>query len=257
MCNPRQIQVQATRRLAEAWDHEVRRQVNLQGTAVGRAAVRERLAGNVGAPVLAALEHVLANLDDWRETDDGFRHDLDNGYVLYRPDTGELEIVAELAADVDATGTAIATVRAAVDEELTADGSARYYDDEWGGYTEERARGLAGENAQRALDEAASERRAQAGAVAAAAVEDDVAGRAAREAEETLRRLTTDRGIQLERAAAELLAETGVQARIAFNQALAQAYRDALLAYARSRRAQNLRTSRNGGVLSVQFEMEV
>ena len=257
MCNPRQIQVQATRRLAEAWDQEVRRQVRLHGVAVGRAAVRERLAGNVGAPVLTALEHVLANLDGWRETDDGFRRDLDGGYVLYRPDTGDLEIVAEVTSDVDATGTAVTTIQVAVDNDVTAESSADYYDDGWGGFTEERAQRLAGENVERALDDAAAELRAQAGADAAATVDADVTARATHGAEQELDRVRVERGVQLDRDAEGLLAEIGVQARAVFNQALAQAYRDAILAYARSRRAQNVRTSRHGRVLSVQFEVEV
>ncbi|MBA2324629.1 MAG: molecular chaperone DnaJ, partial [Pseudonocardiales bacterium] len=37
MCNPRRVRVRATRQLAQAWQHEVRRSATRIGTAVGEA----------------------------------------------------------------------------------------------------------------------------------------------------------------------------------------------------------------------------
>jgi hypothetical protein len=72
-----------------------------------------------------------------------------------------------------------------------------------------------------------------------------------------LEQLAGERSMGLDRAAAAVLASIGVQGRAFLNQALAQAYRDAILAFARSRRAEGIRMSESGGVLDIEFEMEI
>jgi hypothetical protein len=228
MCNPRRIQVRASRRLAEAWDQEVRRQVTLHGQAVGRAAVREDLSGTVGRPVLTCLDRVLARTDGWREVAGGYRHDVAGGYVLYHSDTGELE----------------------------AEGSGRYFDDNWGGFTEERARETAAAEAQRALDQAAADRVASERERADAEAGTEIQTEAERQARASLDRAMAERGELLASAAAQELAAVGARGRSVFNPVLAEAYRDAILAFARSRHAEGVRTASNGGVLTIQFEVE-
>jgi len=256
MCNPRRVQVRAARRLAEAWDQEVRRQVTLHGQAVGRASVRENLAGTVGRPVLACMDRVLDELDGWQATDDGYRHDVDGGYVMFRTDTYELEIVAEQTSQVRGEGEAATTVRAAVDDDLEAEGTGRYYDDEWGGFTERRARQAAEAEAQRALDQAAADRIAAARELADAGAGDEVRAAAERQAQEALARAVAAREEQLTSIAADRLAAVGVAGRAVANQALARMTQEAILTYARSRHAEGVRMSSSGGVLSIQFEME-
>ena len=184
MCNPRRVRVKATRQLAEAWDHEVRRQVTLGGRAVGRAAVREQVADRLGRPVLATLDDALAGLDGWQAVDDGYRIDLDGGYAQYHSDTGELEIVAELAEDIQAQGEAAATVRAEVEALIEAQGTGRYYDDGWGGLTEQTARRDAEADAQRALERVAAERTSQAKQAAESGAGQQVRARAEAAAQE-------------------------------------------------------------------------
>jgi hypothetical protein len=256
VCNPRRVQVHATRRLAEAWDQEVRRQVTLHGQAVGRAAVREQLAGTVGRPVLASLERVLEQADGWYEADGGYRHDADGGYVIYHPDTMELEIVAELSSEVQGAGEASTEVRGTVDDVLDVEGTGRYYDDGWGGFTEERARTAAEADAQRALQQAAADRIAEARSLADAGADAEVQAAAEGQAREALAASIAAREEQLRLGAADRLTTVGVQARALFNVALAQGYRDAIVAYAHSRHAEGLQMTRNGDVLTIQFEME-
>lgn len=256
MCNPRRVRVQATRQLAEAWDHEVRRQVTLGGRAVGRAAVREQVAERLGRPVLATLDNALAGLDGWQAVDDGYRIDLDGGYAQYHSDTGELEIVAELAEDIQAQGEAAATVRAEVEALIEAQGTGTYYDDGWGGLTEQTARRDAEADAQRALERVAAERTSQAKQAAESGAGQQVRARAEAAAQEALAAATAARVQQLQRAAGERLAMVGVQARGRFNQAVARAAHTAILAYARTRRAQGLRVEEREGTVTIQFEME-
>ena len=256
MCNPRRIRVRASRRLSESWDQEVRRQVTLHGQAVGRASVRERMADTLGRPVLVALDRVLDGLDGWRQVDNGYRHDVDGGYVIYHADTSELEIVAERHTDVEAAGEAAVTVQGGVDETVDAEGVGRYYDDGWGGYTKDTARRDAQANAQQELERAAAERVARRRAELESGAADDLMAQAQESAQAALTAATAARTAQLEQDAMQQLTNVGVQARALFNQALAQAYRDAILTFARSRQAQGLRVSQTGGVLDIEFEME-
>jgi hypothetical protein len=267
MCNPRRIRVEATRQLVEAWSHEVRRQVTLHGEAVGRAEVRQPLGSMLGAPVLATLERVLQDHEGWREVPEGFRLDLEGGYVVYHADTRELETVAELRTQVSAEQEATTSVGGVVTETLHVEGEGRYYDDSWGGYTEQTARrdaeqdarrrlADAEQDARRRLADAAAERLARARQEAEAAAQEETEARARAAAEEALSRARSAAQADLDRAAAERLEVIGARAQEALNGVLALAYRDAILAYARSRRAAGLEVSEADGVLRIEFEME-
>jgi hypothetical protein len=257
MCNPRRIRVRATARLAEAWDQEVLRQVTLHGAATGRAAVRESMSARLGAPVLSTLDRVLDGLEGWHQQDDGYRHDLDGGYVHYHAGTGDLEIVAELTADVQAAGEARTTVRGSVEDDLDVEGVGTYYDDGWGGYNEDTARRDAQANADSELEQARAERISRARADLEAAAAGGVHSQAEDAARTALAGVTAARAAELDREAIQRLTTVGVQGRALFQQAVGLACRDTILAYARSRHAEGVRVSGGGGVLDIEFEMEM
>jgi hypothetical protein len=258
MCNPRRVRVRATRELAEAWAQEVRRQVTRTGRAAGEARVRESLADSVGGPTLAALTDVLARIGGWTELPDGtFTHDLDGGVLIFDPATRELEITAMVSAEVSVTGEASTTVDAQVSGTIEAEGEGVYYDDGWGGYTAETAQQDAERNLSAAMDEALRRRREHASREADAVAGDAVQREAAARAEMAFAAATAAREDELRRTAVDRLMAVGVQGRALFHTALAEAYRDAILAYARSRRASNLHHSEQDGVLDIEFELEV
>jgi hypothetical protein len=250
--------VRATRELAEAWAQEVRRQATRAGRAVGEARVRESLADSVGGPTLAALTDVLARTSGWTELPDGtFARELAGGTLTFDPDTRELEITASVSAEVSVTEEAATTVDARVSETVEAEGEGIYYDDGWGGRTERTAQREAERNASIAIEEALRRRREQASREAEAAAGDAVEREAAARAEAAFTAAAARREDELRRMAADRLTAVGVEARALFNAALAEAYRDAILAYARSRRASNLHHSEREGVLDIEFELEV
>jgi hypothetical protein len=258
MCNPRRVRVRATRELAHAWEQEIRRTVTRTGETTGEARVREPLADSVGAPALAALAGVLTRLPGWEEDEDGvFRHALHGGSLSYDPATRELEITARVSGRVTATGEAATVVRAEVHDTVEAEGVGTYYDDDWGGYTEETATRAAEQDLARALDAAGRERLAEETARAeeraGAAAESGAAARA----DGALSAAVEARNRELRAEAQELLIAVGVEGRNLFHQALAEAYRDALLAYARSRGAERLSVREDGGVLEIEFDLRV
>lgn len=258
MCNPRRIRVRATRELAEAWEQEVRRQVTRRGEAVAEARVREPLESSVGRPTVAALVAVLSRTDGWEEDSDGvFRHQLAGGEIAFYPDTRELEIIARESAEVSSVGEAVRVVRAEAAGTVEAEGVGTYYDDGWGGITRDDAQRMAEQDLERALAEAARTRRTQASQAADAQAGDAVQEDAVRRADTAFTAATAARTEELRRRAAESLTAVGIEGRNLFHHALAEAYRDAILAYARARHADNIRCSDRGGVVEIEFELQV
>src|SRR5581483_2382732 len=99
------------------------RTVQVQGRVAGEARARRPLATSMADPVFRDLEAELASgADGWQETADGFRLDLDGGYLVYHVADRSLEIVARLEEDVVAEGTAVETVRGVLTGTATAEG---------------------------------------------------------------------------------------------------------------------------------------
>lgn len=259
MCNPRRVRVRASRQLAQAWSHQVRRSVTRSGAVVGEARMREPLGATVGGPALAALESVLLDIEGWEqdEEDGTFRYQLDGGLVVYYPDTHELEISASASAQVEVSGDAETTVGGELTGDVSAEGVGVYYDDGWGGITRADAERAAEADAERALDEAARTQEAQEAQLAEQRVGDAVTAEATAAADAALETATAARVEELRAEATRRLTAIGVQGRNVFNQALAHAYRNAILAYARSRGVEEIRETNRGGVVDIEFEMQV
>jgi FtsH ternary system-associated peptide len=259
MCNPRRVRVRATRQLAQSWEQEVRRTVTRSGAAVAEARVREPLAATIGAPALAALEAVLSSAPGWEhdESDDTYRHPLDGGMVIYHAATRELEIVATASEDVEVSADAVTRVAGNLGGTVEAEGVGTYYDDNWGGLTHETAERAAHEAAERALDAAVREREAQQRADAEEHEGDAVAALAAERAEAALAAARAERADALRAVAAARLTAIGIQGRNLFHQVLAQGYGNAILAYARSRRAEGITRTERDGIVSIEFELQV
>jgi hypothetical protein len=255
MCNPRRVRVTATQQLAEAWEHEVTRVVTLTADVVGVASMRERLDESIGAPTLVMLESVLSQAEGWQEFGDSFRHGLDGGYIAYHPETGELEIVAQLSDTVSAAGSASHLVGGELHETIEVTGTGTYYDDNWGGITEQDAHTEAERDAQQLLSLRRQEIIDAARDDQAGRLTDELDAEASERARLELQRTAAQRHEQLREQARARLIALGVQGRNLFHIALAEAYREAILAYARSRGAQGLVCQQNDGVLEIEFEL--
>ncbi|MBO3747499.1 hypothetical protein J5X84_15585 [Streptosporangiaceae bacterium NEAU-GS5] len=235
----------------------MRRRVTLRGTAHGEARIREPLGTSLGAPTLAALPAALAHAEGWRREEHRYVHSLEGGYVAYLPESREIEIVATGQRGVEAAGDAGMLLRGELTETFEAEGEGVYYTDGEGGHTPASARRVAETRAQHALDHQVRDALHAAQEAAelreAAALESDAGSRARNE----LDRRTAEVSEELRRDAALRLEAVGVQARNAFHRVLAVAYRDAILAYARSRGALGVVCAERDGVVDIQFELEV
>ncbi|WIM99413.1 molecular chaperone DnaJ [Actinoplanes oblitus] len=255
MCNPRRIQVSATRHLAQEWERQLERVVQRSAEVLGEARIAENLGASLGRPTLIALERVLERSPAWRRDGETYRLELDGGYVAYHLDRRELEIVAQVRDRIAATGRAATRVSGSIDTEVSASGEGVYYDDGWGRLTPADARREARRNLAENLDRAEETERLRAYAAAEREHGGDLEAAAGQEADA---KLAHDRAVvsaELRRKAAALITEVGAAGRAAFHAVLAEAYRDAIMAYARVRGATNLVMTEENGVVDIQFEI--
>lgn len=241
MCNPRRVEVTATRQVRESWEREVRRVEQVTGTLCGEARIRQALDDSLGGPALMALQTLLANgFAGWTEqADGGYRHDVEGGHVLYHPEDRSLEIVATVSEEIVATGEASEQVSGRIDEDFRITKEGGYYDDGHGGHTEERARQAAQQAADAAIQETILQRRAAAGDAAEQQRDAALRARASQDAARSIAERGAARQPELARRARERLEEVGVRARQGFHRLLAHAYRDALTGMARRKGVAN------------------
>jgi hypothetical protein len=248
--------VLATRRLAEAWEREVQRTVTLTDSVLGEARIRQRLDTSLGDNALRALEVMLRREQGWTEVKEGYRHDVEGGYVVYHVDDRELEIVATLSEEVTVAGEAQTRLRGQLDEEISREAEGTYYDDAYAGRTRERAEAEARSSAEAALDRSALERLRQVQREAEAAAEAALTESATQAARDALARTAAQRQQALARRAQTHLEEVGTRARAAFHRVLGTAYREAILAYARRQGAQGVECRESDGVVEISFEVD-
>lgn len=233
MCNPRRVIVTVCRDLAQEWEQEVTRVVALNALAVGEARIEQPLDASIGAPTLTALEALLADpKNGWERIEDGFRFLVQGGEVLYHPDARCLEIISRLEEHVTVAAEARARVSGTATGQLMEVAEGSYYDDGWGGHTEERARQNAQAEVDTRLNQAVAARIQQETAAAVGAAEAGLVQQATTEAQNRLRQQTAATRDALATSAAARLGEVGLRARLAFHRVLAMAYRDALLLHA-------------------------
>lgn len=254
MCNPRRVTVTATRDIAEAWRREASRTVDLTERVVGEARLCQSLSASLGTPALRALEaRLAAGAPGWEAVEEGYRHNVEGGYVLYRLDEQALEIVATLDDVVQVHGAAATVLEGELRDTLAAEAERTYYDDGYAGRNEARAREEAELDVQQSLSRTLRERLEQAQHQAEAAQAARLQAEAQTDAEQKLARTAQERREALARQAQTHLETVGLRCRQAFHQLLAQAYRDAILAYARRHGAEGVSCRDDEGVLEIEF----
>lgn len=256
MCNPRRVRVTATRELNEAWQREVTRTIEMRERVRGEARVRQQLDTALGTPTLRALESALVEDASWVEVDEGYRYDLEGGYVIYLLEERALEIVAVLEDDIVTTEQETRLLQGRVTAEISAEGEGRYYDDGWGGRTLEVGEKDAQAAAQRQLEEQSRAKLEQAGIEAESEVAAEIEAAARHKATERLQQQAGDRQTALAQQARQHLETVGLRGRQVFHQVLARAYRDAILAYARRHGAENIHCQEGEDVVEIEFNIQ-
>ncbi|MHB9858291.1 hypothetical protein [Streptomyces sp. YIM S03343] len=263
MCNPRRVQVRASSRLTRMWQEELRRTGRASMEVAGQATLRQPFGTQLGAAARRAFETALGADTRWTWQDGTYRLDVEDGSITYHLDTGEIEMTTWVSDVVTAEAEVTRTVEGTVVVEATAEETARYYDDSWGGLTKDVAERSARLEAQQRADQDAAEQITRkeekerlAGQHLLAGQRGELDAEAQEEAERRLAAPAEQRREELSRDAADRLADAREDFLRPVHEVLAVAYRDAILEYARTHGAQALQVDDTDGVLSIQFEME-
>ncbi|ETR67028.1 MAG: response regulator receiver domain/DnaJ domain- containing protein [Candidatus Magnetoglobus multicellularis str. Araruama] len=208
---------------------------DISDTITGEARIRQSLDDSLGGPALMALQSLLANgFESWQEDSDGnFRHLVDDGYVVYRPDDRQLEIVATAQQDICETGCASERLTGSLTTEIETTGEGKYYDDGWGGHTKEKAEKDAQKNAEAGVQHIVRDRLDRQADTAEEEHAENLIQRAEADARERLNQRAENLTPELQQRARERLETVGIRGRQVFHRLLAHAYRDALSGLAR------------------------
>ncbi|MGV9341323.1 hypothetical protein [Streptomyces sp. NPDC003688] len=263
MCNPRRVNITATREVVEAWQVEVERRVSRTDTVVSEVEVAYPFGGTLGARTREAFERALASAPGWQEADGVFVLDLPDGRVTYRPSTGELVVTARLEEEARAEGRASAVLSGTVSDTAQGEGEGRYYDDNYGGITyasaeadaRRQAEHAAESQAMRLLEDVRRQAR-DAADTAASAADEGLRAAAGAEAETRLAAERERLQAELESQNRERLQQLASDGLSAVNEVLAASYRQAILAYAREHGATGIQVEESDHVIDIEFEME-
>lgn len=263
MCNPRRVRVRASSRLTRLWQEELSRTGRASTEVAGEATLRQEFGTLLGAAARRAFETALGSDTRWTWQDGAYRLETDHGTVVYHLDSGDIELTARLSDVVTAEAEVVRTLEGTVEAQATAERTAKYYDDNWAGLSrsvaERAARLEAQERADRdaARQAAREEERARlAGQRKLESQREAMDAEAQAEAERRAAEGAERRREELERDAEARLREARANFLRPVHEVLAVAYRDAIVEYARTHGAEDLRVDETGGTLNIQFEME-
>lgn len=261
MCNPRRVRVEATKKIAEAWQAEITQAATARGDVNAEARLVQPISDLLPPPSRAAFEQAMAGSADWAEADGEYRRDVPGGYLAYRPATGELEIAIKLSEAIEAVGEATLVASGKVVDEVVAEGEASWY----GNLT-----GLDKQAAERRAKEAAEQRAAELAADRAQVLKEQAAeaarhalsestGKAAEEAQRTadsrLALQAEQTQSMLDARAAAALETVHAETLKSVFQLVAAGYSGAIQAYA-AEHGDALQVTERDGVIEIEFELE-
>lgn len=251
MCNPRRVHVVATRTVVEAWQSEVRRTASVSDTVNSEVRIARPFGSTLGERTRAVFEQALAADPQWQEADGVHRLPLEDAEVTYRPSTGELTITARLRSTITAEAEASEDLHGVEQDVATGSGFGSPY-----GEADRAARSDAERNAA-AMRDRLRQRADTAAREAAEAAADRVQARAERAARSDLDARRAEEQQALDEQNRNRLNELGQAGMNAVNAVLGQAYREALLVYAREHGATDIRVDDSeDGVLDMEFQVE-
>jgi hypothetical protein len=262
MCNPRRVVVQLRRAVEEAWRTTVEQTARLQGTVeeVGRLTADLHLDEEMGDLALGMLDRLVRgefpDFEAWQPGPDGtYRRDLGDVALVYHPGDRRLTVEAVLAEAVSAEARATAEACGFTVGEVAVEAAGRYFTDNWGGQTEERARRAANEEAQRRLDEAVERLHRQQNAEALAEAEARARGRAEEEARAELERCRAAVRLALRERLEAVLAGAEERMQEEVNRLVGEAYRQGLILLVRENGGRVLTDERTGSIINLEVEL--
>lgn len=235
MCNPRRVNIQLSRSVEEAWRQTVERTANVRGEVSEMASIpiAIHLDDEMGELALQMLSRVIAEgfsgFPEWQQDDDGnYYHELDGVTLVFNPQTYQITMNALLSEEILGEARAAATASGVTVGDLTVEAIGRYYDDNWGGRTEEHAKQEAGRDAEMRMRQAILNLEKEQHAEKLKAAEDEAQEKAEIAARESLEQSQEEVREVIRVRLQSILAEAQEAAFFVMNRAIGEAYRQTL-----------------------------
>jgi len=262
MCNPRRVMIQLNRAIEEAWRTTVEQTAQVQGEVeqLARLTVDIPLGAEMGDLALQMLERILqgefAEFEPWeRDSEGNYRRDLGEVVLIYRPGSRQLLVEARLTESIDAEARAAAEVSGFTVGEVAVEAVGGYYEDGWGGPTEERARAEAQADAERKLAEAIAALRRQQHAAELQDAEAQARQQAEQQAAAELARRQAEVRAALRQRLQGMMADAQERVRHTVNRLAGEAYRRALIHLVQENGGRVLSDERSGSVINLELEL--
>jgi flagellar biosynthesis GTPase FlhF len=193
MCNPRRVRVTVTRRITADWRRDVTRLVQRGQEVRVHSTIRRGVGEGLSLPALAMVPSVMDEDPNWQQVEGGYRHDIGDGcFVVYDPESRELEITVDMRSNVEVTGQAHREVSGSLGVTLSetagSDLDVPYYE-------YRRRQSEARQEAQRQLEQAAGREQSS--------LDEQAARRADREEEAAVREVQAEARREADRRLAE------------------------------------------------------
>ncbi len=262
MCNPRKVMIHLARCIEQAWQRAVVQTAEASsGVAeLARITADVPLAEEMGDVVLEMLERVLdgeyEEFEPWQRDSLGqYQRELEGVTLLYNPATRQLHIETRLEELVTVEARGAAEASGFTVGQAAVDAVGHYYNDGWGGRTEERALAEAQAEAESKLAQAveALHREQNLEAIETAEAE------ALTQAEERVQQALVNRQVEVRAALRERLQITLAQAQErvnhVINRAVGEAYHQTLLRLVRENGGRVLVDEDTGSVINMELEL--
>ena len=262
MCNPRRVMIQLSRAIEEAWrttvEQTARAQAEVEQTA--RITVDIPLGDEMGDLALEMLERLLRgefpDYAAWQRDELGqYRRDLGEVTLLYQPGSRQLLVEARLAESISAEVRAAAEVSGFTVGEVAVEAVAGYYEDGWGGRTEERAQAEAQADGARKLAEAVEALHRSRHADELAEAESQAREQAERLAAAELAQRQADMRNALRTRLQGIMANAQERVRHTVNQLAGESCRHALIHLVQENGGRVLSDERSGSVINLELEL--
>ena len=262
MCNPRRVMVHLSRAIEEAWRATVEEAATAEDevSELARITADIPLDAEMGDRALEMLERIMGGefeeFKPWDRGEDGaFRRDLDGVTLVYHPGGRQLVVEAGLTERITAEARAGAEAGGFTVGEGAVEAVGRYFDDGWGGRTEEHARRDAQAAAEQKLAEAteALHRREHAEEIQVA--EAQARAEAQTQAEAELKRLRRETRDALRQRLQGTLAEAEDRVYRTMNRLVGEAYRRTLVELVQQNGGRVLTDERSGSVYNLELEL--
>jgi len=254
--------IHLSRSIEEAWRRTVTETATASGELKELASVEACVAldAEMGDMARRMLERVLAGeiegFEPWGRDDQGrFARELEGVTMVYDPETARLRLQTDLVRQVSAVGQAAAEICGVTAGEIAADAVAHYYDDGWGGRTEEAARETAEKQVERQLASAMERLHSHQQAEKLLVIENEVQEQARVQALEELEKVKQETLLVMRRQLQGVLSRAETQVYQVMNKAVGEAYRQTLKKLVMDNGGRVVADRQTGSVISMELEL--